>query len=103
MKKDLVMGDWNARCDQCGRLYKASQLKERWDGKMVCKEDYETRHPQEFVRAVPDTGKVPWTRPNTDIDPATGAPVSSVAPTYISTSVGTQPAPIPSGTFDGSL
>ena len=25
-------GDWLAICDSCGRKFKASQLRERWDG-----------------------------------------------------------------------
>ena len=97
-----IHGDWNAICDQCGRKFKASQLQKRWDGLMVCKEDYETRHPQEFVRAVEDNGKVPWVRPDKDLNPD-GTPKSSVSPDYISTSVGTQPGPVPTGTFDGNL
>lgn len=73
MKTHLVLGDWNAICDQCGRKYKASQLRKRWDGLMVCAEDYETRHPQEFVRGRKDSGHVPWTRPDKDLN-ADGTP-----------------------------
>jgi hypothetical protein len=81
MKSYLVLGDWNAICDQCGRKFKASQLRKRWDGYMVCKEDWETRHPQDFVRPRPDSGKVPWTRPSNDLNPD-GTPRVSVAPTF---------------------
>lgn len=56
-------GDWNAICDVCGRQYKASELKARWDGFMVCHGDWEPRQPQDFVRGVADTIKVPWSRP----------------------------------------
>jgi len=56
-------GDWNAICDACGQRYPASALRKRWDGLMVCKKDYEVRHPQEFVRARADNQTVPWTRP----------------------------------------
>jgi len=55
-------GDWNAICDQCGFKFKASELRKRWDGFMVCEPDWEPRHPQDFVRAVKDEQKVPWTR-----------------------------------------
>lgn len=49
----------NAICDVCGFKYRASELKLRWDGLRVCAEDFERRHPQEFVRAVrPD--KAPY-------------------------------------------
>jgi len=55
-------GDWNAICDVCGRKYKASKLQLRWDGLRVCKMDYEERHPQDFMHAIPDNQGVPWTR-----------------------------------------
>lgn len=55
-------GDWKAICDSCGREFKASRLKQRWDGLMVCPQDYEVRHPQDFVRGVPDSQIVPWVR-----------------------------------------
>ena len=38
----------------------------RWDGAMVCEADYETRHPQEFVRARRDNPKLPFIRPDVD-------------------------------------
>lgn len=56
-------GDWNAICDICGFKFKASELRKRWDGLMVCDTDWETRHPQEFIRPLPDQQKLPWTRP----------------------------------------
>lgn len=56
-------GNWEAICDSCGRRYKASQLRLRWDGFMVCKDDWEPRQPQDFVRAKIDIQSVPWTRP----------------------------------------
>jgi len=59
----LKLGDWNANCDSCGRKFKASQLMKRWDGLMVCKEDFENRHPQNFLRVPTDTQAVPWSRP----------------------------------------
>lgn len=48
-------GDWNAVCDRCGFEFKASELRRDWQGLMVCPEDFERRHPQEFIRApLPD-------------------------------------------------
>lgn len=41
-------------CPVCGFEYRASDFKRRWDGLMVCYEDYEERHPQDFVRAKVD-------------------------------------------------
>lgn len=64
-----VKGDWNAECDVCGFKYKASQLKKRWDGLMVCKEDWELRHPSDYYKfPTGEESVVPWTRPSpTDI------------------------------------
>ena len=59
-------GDWNAICDACGKEFKASQLKRRWDGFLVCDKDWETRHPQDFVRGVADTQAPPFTRPEAE-------------------------------------
>jgi hypothetical protein len=56
-------GDWNTICDVCGREYKASQLKQRWDGLKTCNDDWEPRQPQDFVRGVADTQAPPWSRP----------------------------------------
>jgi len=55
-------GDWDAMCDVCGRKFKASKLKMRWDGIMACPQDWEPRQPQDFVRGVPDPLLVPWVR-----------------------------------------
>ena len=55
-------GNWIALCDVCGRKYKASLLKKRWDGLMCCDDDWEIRQPQDFVRGVADTQIAPWTR-----------------------------------------
>lgn len=56
-------GDWNAICDVCGFKFKASQLRRRWDGFMVCEKDWEPRHPQDFVRGTKDDQSVAFTRP----------------------------------------
>ena len=58
-----VRGDWKSVCDVCGRFFLASELMKRWDGMMVCKTDYEHRHPQDFVKAKVDIQAAPWTRP----------------------------------------
>ncbi len=56
-------GSWNTICDVCGFKFKAEHLKQRWDGLMVCPEDWEIRHPQELIRPIQDQNKLPWTRP----------------------------------------
>jgi len=56
-------GDWNLICDVCSVKIKASKTKRRWDGFQVCPSCFETRHPQDFVRARQDKISVPFTRP----------------------------------------
>jgi len=53
---------WNAICDVCGKKFKSSKLLKRWGGLIVCKQDYEPRHPQDFVRGRQDTQTPPWSR-----------------------------------------
>lgn len=87
----FILGDWNAICDVCGFLYKASQMKERWDGLMVCSLDWELRHPQDMLRVPPEDQSVPWSRPE--------QPDSFITVTYVASNVGTQDNNIPPGTF----
>ena len=39
-----------AVCDSCGFQFRAEDLRETWDGRWVCEDDWEPRHPQEFLR-----------------------------------------------------
>ena len=59
----FALGDWNVVCYQCGRKRKASTLVKHWQGYYVCKEHWETRQPQDFVRSVPDVQTPPWAQP----------------------------------------
>lgn len=63
MKNHLILGNWNALCDSCGRKFKANMLRKRWDGLMVCEEDWEQRHPQDLLRVQREQISVPWSRP----------------------------------------
>ena len=64
MKKNYyISGDHNITCDVCSKKIKMSEAKLRWDGFLVCKDDYEMRHPQDFVRAKQDKIYVRETRP----------------------------------------
>lgn len=62
-KDYLKLGDWNALCDVCGFKYKASELRRRWDGYMVCPADYEERQPQDLIRIPPERQTPAWARP----------------------------------------
>lgn len=80
---------WNVICDVCGFKYKAYELKERWDGLMVCHLDWETRHPQDLIKIPKEDTSVPWSRPE---------PIDVfVAVTYLPT---TADDVIPTGNFD---
>ena len=59
---NLEWGTWNAECDRCGFKFKAYDLREEWTGWMVCDQCYEPRHPQDFLRGMPDDPSVPWSR-----------------------------------------
>lgn len=64
MKKNhYVSGEFNVTCDVCSRKIKASDAKQRWDGFIVCPDDFETRQPQDFVKPRQDKITVPFTRP----------------------------------------
>ena len=91
MKRPYKAGEYLVHCDQCARQFYASEVQKRWDGLMVCKDDYESRHSQDFVRAVPDSPPLPFVRKNAaDID---------LASTVISAVTGAAYSTIPSGTF----
>lgn len=58
-----ISGEWNLICDVCGKKIKAHKARHRWDGLVVCEKDYETRQPQDFVKARVDKITVPFLRP----------------------------------------
>jgi hypothetical protein len=88
----LKVGDYNTICDVCGFKFKASMLKDRWDGLKVCDADWETRHPQDLLRNPDPEKAIPWARPDT---PITSAPEQN--PTYADTGQDDTPT----GTFNG--
>lgn len=55
-------GEWNIICDVCGFKFKASEIKKRWDGLLVCTSDYELDHPQKYIRVREDGQSVPYIR-----------------------------------------
>jgi len=63
MRNHLILGNYNALCDSCGRKFKALDLQKRWDGLMVCAEDYELRHESDFLRVQKEKITVPFSRP----------------------------------------
>lgn len=59
-------GAWNVHCDVCGFKYKSDQIKKRWDGLMVCPQDWEMDHPQKYLRVTEDRQTVPFVRKQND-------------------------------------
>ena len=47
-------GNYWVVCDRCGIDYRVADVKEEWNGLVVCDGCFEHRHPQDFVRAVAD-------------------------------------------------
>jgi len=57
-------GQWNVTCDVCGKIIKSGKAKKRWDGFIVCPEDYEQRHSLDSIRVPKEISqKVPFSRP----------------------------------------
>ena len=88
---NYVPGDHWLICDVCSKKIKASESRTRWDGLQTCKDDWEERQPQDFVKAKTDKIAVPIVRP---------------VPGYIFTNityVDTQNTTIPTGNNHGEL
>jgi hypothetical protein len=54
MKKAKWPGEWKVVCDVCGFQFPSGEVKKRWDNLIVCKKDWEMRHPQDFLRQRPE-------------------------------------------------
>ena len=78
-------------CDVCGMDFRASEVKWRWDGLLVCEEDWEPRHQQDYVR------------PREDVIAAQGPVRSEPDDEFVTVTGATSPEPPPSGTFDNDL
>src|ERR1035437_6269290 len=61
--QNYISGDFWRICDRCGFKARSSKTFRTWDGLFVCQEDFETRHPQDFVRGRIDNQRVPDARP----------------------------------------
>ena len=54
-------GEWNVFCMVCNRKIKSGTALKRWDGLIVCPEDYENRQPLDFLRTRQERITVPFT------------------------------------------
>ncbi len=62
-KNKYKKGSWNLICDRTGFKIKAEDARVEWNGLVVDKGVYESRHPQDFVQARADDQSVPYSRP----------------------------------------
>ena len=90
MAKDYFkLGTYNVTCAVCAGVFKADELKERWDGVKVCSKDWEPRNILDFFRPVPDKSQtVPWSQPNDSEGEIHLTNLIASVPTYI-TSIAT--------------
>ena len=78
-------GDYLAVCDRCGIHYHGSELRMEWTGLFVCGGCFNVRHPQDYVKALPEYQTVPIARP--DIVASMGSTTLSSAAARSATSV----------------
>lgn len=75
-------GDWNVIDQQSGFRKKASEVRRQWDGLIVDKDHWESRHPQDFVRAKRDRQAVHNPRPELT-DKFVGTFTDPIAPDFL--------------------
>jgi|DEB0MinimDraft_3_1074331.scaffolds.fasta_scaffold00492_8 hypothetical protein len=68
-RNEYIHGAHNVICDRSGFKVKSTEVRKEWNHSVVRKEDFEHRHPQDYVRGVRDIQSVP--------DPRPGAPDSN--------------------------
>lgn len=54
-KKGKWPGTWAVICQSCGFRFPSNEIKQRWDGLLVCDKDFEPRHPQTLIRIPTET------------------------------------------------
>lgn len=62
-KPRYIPGDFWRVCDRSGFEIRRSEARREWNGLLVRDKDWEPRHPQDFVRGVPDHQNVSDPRP----------------------------------------
>lgn len=60
-RNSFKSGEWNVICMVCNRKIKSGDALKRWDGLIVCADDYENRHPMDFLRTRQERISVPFT------------------------------------------
>lgn len=86
-------GDHWVSCDVCGCDVRSSDSMKTWDNRVVCPDDWEPRHEQDFVRSREDRQT-----PVGNVRPDPADNLTDIQVTYPPAT-----STIPGGTFDGSL
>lgn len=61
-KTQAIPFDWNVICQLCRKKIKAEESLKDWRGLIVCKDDYETRHPLDMpAPRQPEERALPFT------------------------------------------
>ena len=92
IRDEYVHGAWNQICDRSGFKVKNTGTRREWNHSVVRNKDWEARHPQDFLRAIPDHQAVEDPRPGAadgftqgettvDVDAFAGDTVIGVAST----------------------
>lgn len=89
---NYISGDEWYICDLCGGKFRKSQIKLRWDNLFVCENDWELRHPQDFVKARTDKVALEKPRPR---------PADVFVGPYCSTNVSTPGIAVPGCAIPG--
>ena len=77
--KHYVPGDFYRICDRTGFKIRSGKTKKEWNGRIVRKESWEPRQPQDLVRGIADYQAVPEPRPR--------PPVQTIQQTVLLTDV----------------
>jgi hypothetical protein len=56
-------GTWNCICHVCGGQFKSDEILKRWDGHLVCRDDFEVRHIADFLRPITEKNTIPFVSP----------------------------------------
>lgn len=75
MPDNFREGDHYKTDDRTGRKVRASDTRKEWTGRIVDKDWWEPRQPQDFVRGMHDRQQVPDPRP--DVQPAFTGPLTT--------------------------
>ena len=63
MNNRFKMGEHKVICDRTGFAIYSSDARKEWNGLLVRSKSFEARHPQDFVRGIPDHQSVRDARP----------------------------------------